>query len=279
MSLMDDVDLARDGELPPPTPARGPGWLVPAVALVAFCGLLAALWVYRSRSEKPPAQVIAGPESPVAPSRAAAPEPPSTLPALADLDAFARGLLSPLLKTTAGQSWLTTDHLAEQFTAIVQGVAEGRAPTRMLSRFRPSTPFSVVAKGDRTIIDPQSYARYDAIADAVGAFDAAGAAQAYKTLSPRLNEAYAQLGIQDSTLDAALRRALVVLLSTPVPAGDIAVAPSGGTYVFTDPTLEALTPAQKLLIRTGPANARRIQTQLAAIATALGIPVTLPVGR
>ena len=251
---------------------------MPAVALVAFCGLLFALWFYRSRPETPPAQTVAGPAAPSAPPHAVGNEPPTTLPALADLDAFARGLLSPLLTSAAGQTWLTTDHLAEQFTAIVQGVAEGRAPTRMLARLRPSAPFRVTTKGDRTIIDPQSYERYNAIADAAGALDAAGAAHAYKTLLPRLNEAYAQLGIQDSTLDAALQRALVVLLSTPVPSGDVAVAPSGGTYVFADPTLEALTPAQKLLIRTGPANARRIQAQLAAIATALGIPVTLPLG-
>ncbi len=279
MSLMDDVDLARDGEMPAQAPSRGPGWLVPAVALAVFCGLLLTLWIYRSRQEKAPVQTAAGPAAPSAPPHAVAPEPPTTLPALADLDAFARGLVSPLLKTAIGQSWLTTDHLAEQFTAIVQGVAEGRAPTRMLGRFRPSAPFRVITKGDRTVIDPQTYARYDVIADAVGGLDPAAAAQAYKTLLPRLNEAYAQLGIQDATLDAALQRALVVLLSTPVPSGDVAVVPSGGTYVFADPTLEALTPAQKLLIRTGPANARRIQTQLAALATALGIPVTLPLAK
>ena len=203
MSLMDDVDLARDGELPEPAPTRGPGWLVPAVALVAFCGLLFALWFYRSRPETPPAQTVAGPAAPSAPPHAVGNEPPTTLPALADLDAFARGLLSPLLTSAAGQTWLTTDHLAEQFTAIVQGVAEGRAPTRMLARLRPSAPFRVTTKGDRTIIDPQSYERYNAIADAAGALDAAGAAHAYKTLLPRLNEAYAAAG--HPGLDAWMR--------------------------------------------------------------------------
>jgi hypothetical protein len=45
-------------------------------------------------------------------------------------------------------------------------------------------------------------------------------------------------------------------------------------YAFASPALEQLSPAQKLLIRTGPANARRIQARLRAIALALGIPAS-----
>jgi hypothetical protein len=46
--------------------------------------------------------------------------------------------------------------------------------------------------------------------------------------------------------------------------------------VFSDPKLEALSPAQKLLLRSGPANARRVQAQLAAIAAALGPSTVAP---
>ena len=127
---------------------------------------------------------------------------------------------------SAAGAWLATDHLAEQFTAIVQGVAEGKAPSRMLARFRPSTPFAVTERGGQTVIDPRSFARFDGIADTVTSLDAAASARAYRTLAPRLNEAYAQLGITDSTLDAALEHAIIRLVKTPVPDGDIAVVPS-----------------------------------------------------
>ena len=116
---------------------------------------------------------------------------------------------------SAAGAWLATDHLAEQFTAIVQGVAEGNAPSRMLARFRPSTPFAVTERGGQTVIDPRSFARFDGIADTVTSLDAAASARAYRTLAPRLNEAYAQLGITDSTLDAALEHAIIRLVKTP----------------------------------------------------------------
>ena len=57
---------------------------------------------------------------------------------------------------------------------------------------------------------------------------------------------------------------------TPIPDGPVAVTARGGVYGFADPRLEALSPAQKLLLRSGPDNARRVQTQLSAIAAALG---------
>ena len=173
---------------------------------------------------------------------------------------------------SAAEAWLATDHLAEQFTAIVQGVAEGKAPSRMLARFRPSTPFAVTERGGETVIDPRSFARFDGIADTVTSLDAAASARAYQTLAPRLNEAYAQLGITDSTLDRALENAIIRLVKTPVPDGDIAVVPRGGAYVFADADLESLSPAQKLLLRTGPANQKRIQARLREIGLALGIP-------
>ena len=135
---------------------------------------------------------------------------------------------------SAAEAWLATDHLAEQFTAIVQGVAEGKAPSRMLARFRPSTPFAVTQRGGQTVIDPRSFTRFDGIADTVTSLDAAASARAYRTLAPRLNEAYAQLGITDSTLDSALEHAIIRLVKTPVPDGDIAVVPRGGAYAFAD---------------------------------------------
>ncbi len=122
------------------------------------------------------------------------------------------------------------------------------------------------------MIDPASYARYDGIADAVTSMDAAASAKIYGMLKPRLEEAYASLGIADSSMDAALEGAIVKLLSTPVPDDPIEVQASGGVYAYASPALEQLSSAQKLLIRTGPANARKIQARLREIALALGIP-------
>ena len=57
-----------------------------------------------------------------------------------------------------------------------------------------------------------------------------------------------------------------MLLATPTVDGPIRIVPGkGATYAFADPRLEALTPAQKHLIRMGPENQRMIQTRLREI--------------
>lgn len=274
MSNFDDLDLDhRAMPILPPSRPR-PSWIGPVLLLVVFVALLGGFWWYRMhRPVSAPSTSATRPASspPAAPATPATPES-TTLPPLGELDPYVRSTVGSLTQMSAASTWLATDHLAEQFTAIVQGVSEGKAPSRMLAAFRPSTPLTVATRGGQTVIDPRSYARYDSVADAVTSLDAAASVRAYRTLAPRLNEAYGQLGISDSTLDAALQHAIIRLVKTPIPDGDIAVEPRGGGWAFANADLEALSPAQKLLIRTGPANAKRIQARLREIGAALGIP-------
>jgi hypothetical protein len=271
MSLLDDVQLApTQAAEPPPRISR----VGPILSLALFAGLLAGFWVYRARqtapADRPRADAVAQPRlkpTPLAPNA-----PAVTLPPLDRLDPFLRDTLSGITKAPIALAWLATNHLAEQFVAVVQGTGEGQAPMRMLAPLRPRGAFRVATRGGRTFIDPASYGRYDGIADAVTSLEPTSAAKVYGMLKPRLEEAYSALGIPDSSLDASVEAALVKLLATPVPDDPIEVEASGGTYAFANPALEQLSSAQKLLIRTGPANARRIQARLREIAMALGIP-------
>ena len=147
---------------------------------------------------------------------------------------------------------------------------------RFLAPLRPTGAFSVVERHGRATIAPDSYARYDAMADVIAALDPATVVRVYQMLAPRLEEAHGELGEGERTFDAALRESLRRLSETPIPEGPVAVTARGGVYGFADPRLEALSPAQKLLLRSGPDNARRVQTQLAAIAAALGAPPDTP---
>jgi hypothetical protein len=62
-----------------------------------------------------------------------------------------------------------------------------------------------------------------------------------------------------------------VLLETPVVEGDVRLVTRGALYAYADPRLEALLPAQKQLVRTGPRNTRLMQAKLREIALALGL--------
>jgi hypothetical protein len=99
----------------------------------------------------------------------------------------------------------------------------------------------------------------------------------YTTLKPRIEDAYRDLGYQES-FDRALERAFVALLRVPARDAAVATAPKGALYVYQDPRLEGLSPAQKQLVRMGPHNARIVQSKLRELALALGVrPESLPV--
>jgi hypothetical protein len=156
--------------------------------------------------------------------------------------------------------------------AAVDNVAAGDSPRAHLGFMAPEGKFQVKTRGDRTTVDPASYARYDATAGFIAAVDPAGCGELYRRTKPLIDDAYRELGYGDQKFDDTLARAIAALLRTPIVEGEVALTPKVVTYAFADPALETLTPAQKHLLRMGPRNVRAIQTQLRAIADALALP-------
>jgi hypothetical protein len=106
----------------------------------------------------------------------------------------------------------------------------------------------------------------------VAGIDARGAARLYATLKPRIDDAYKELGTPHGDFDRTLERAIKHLLDTPVADRAPALEKAPTSFRFADPKLESLSPAQKQLLRMGPANARIVQEKLREIARYLGIP-------
>lgn len=273
MGTFDDINLERTEVWePPPRPGTRRAALIGVIALVLVAGGI--VWWMRTRPVPTAAVERMAAEVPATARPTPMPSEPvkSDLPPLDALDPILRGLMAELTGSPLLARWLTTGDLARQIAALVDGAAAGSLPLRLLAPLRPTGAFSVVERGGRATIAPASYARYDAMASAIAALDPAAVARVYRLLAPRLQEAHGELGEGSRTFDGALRDGLRRLAETPIPDGPVAVTARGGVYAFADPRLEALSPAQKLLLRSGPDNARRVQAQLAAIIAALGTP-------
>jgi hypothetical protein len=231
------------------------------------------IYIATSRRAAPPAATTTARTTNAASDRPLGYDPDRIdLPPLDQTDPLVRNLVKQISSHPSVAAWLASDRLIRNFVAVVANVAEGPSPAVHLRVLRPAAGFKVSERGARTVIDPRSYERYDALAAAAASIDPAGAARLYATLKPRLEEAHRDLG-SNLSLDRTLEQAIVALLKTPAVADPIAVRPEGGTgYAFTDPALEALTPAQKQLLRTGSVNMQKIQAALRSIALALGIP-------
>jgi hypothetical protein len=195
------------------------------------------------------------------------------LPALDDSDALVRQRVGVLSSHPLVSAWLATNGLIRNVVVVIDNISHGVTPSGHLRVLRPGGEFRVVRRGTRMVIDPRNYDRYSRIAAAASTIDPRLAARAYETFKPLLQSAYDELGNQEP-LDRALERAVVALLQVPAVDGDVRVVQAGEGigYEYEDEKLEALTGAQKQLLRMGANNIRTIQQQLRMFGLTLGIP-------
>jgi hypothetical protein len=275
--------------LPPvrrPPPSRAPQIL----ALLVLIAAAAAFWLWRGREPAPPERLPstqasappaatpapdAGP-APAAPApEAMAPAPPvpaEPAPPLEQSDAWLRERAVGLSRDPLVASWLAQDGIAARFVGAIDAVADEASPRALLPFLKPSEPFRTVQRDGQLVIDPASFARYDALAGAIASLDTAACVALYRRAQPLLDAAWGALGHADAKLETRLAEAVKLLRATPVPTGNEVLIQPGVLYEYRDPELEALTPPQKHLLRMGPANVRRIQAKLAELQTALGLP-------
>jgi hypothetical protein len=237
-----------------------------AIAIVLF--LAGGAW-WMSRRTPPPQNA-----TPVAVTATEAPidkppPPPVNLPPLDQMDAYLRPLLAALSSRPELADWLATDDLLGQLASAIDLAAVGASPARDLKVIKPAGAFVPGGRGSRRVIDPASYRRYDRLVQTVTSIDASHVAKIYKTIRPRLNEAYRRMGNPTGDVDRALAQTFDILLDTPVVKDPIAIVEEGGVWAYADEDLEALRPTQKQLLRMGSANVDRMLVWLRALQAAL----------
>jgi hypothetical protein len=262
----------------PQQPTGAPSRKPLVAALVVLAVLVAAglgWYAVRGGAEQPAS--VATPTQPVA--AAPAPEAPQvpaeSLPPLGQSDARVRELVGALSSESELRTWLAAEDLVRRFASAVGNIAEGESPRAALSFLAPQKAFQVVERDGRTVIAPESFARYDVVARVFSSLDTQGSARVYRTLKPLIDEASQEISRPGQRFDQTLARAIQRLLDTPVPEGDIEVVDTPGvSYVYAAPELEQLSAAQKHLLRMGPANARAVQEKLRELRSALALPTT-----
>jgi hypothetical protein len=166
--------------------------------------------------------------------------------------------------------WLMSDELIRKFVAAVDNIANGQSPGPQIDFFKPDEDFKVIDEAGEYYLDPESYKRYDPVAEVFVSLGSRGCVTLYRQLKPAIQEAYTDLGYPDSEFDDTLKRAMMALLKVPVVKQDIQLEKKVVTYTMVDSDLESLSLAQKHLLRMGPDNIRVIQSKLREMAKLLG---------
>jgi hypothetical protein len=193
------------------------------------------------------------------------------VPQLDASDDFVRALIRQLSQKPEWAAWLASGDLVRAFVVSVDKIAVGSSPAHELKPAAPQARFQTLGAGRTLRVDPRSYDRYNSLANVVDAIDPEGAARAYRRLRPLMQQAFEELGYVNLPFDDRLARALGRLVDVPVQEGDVMLRATSVTFQFADPELEALSPAQKHMLRMGPHNMRLVQTKLRAFARAAGL--------
>jgi Protein of unknown function (DUF3014) len=270
-----DLDERRDREegLAPGYPGPERGFRVALIAgVVVLAAGVTAVYLYFGR---PAPKTAPTPAPSVAAPPTAVPTPAIALPPLDASDDLVRDLAKGFSAHPAFATWLQTRDLVRKFVAVVSNVVEKENPAPHVPFLAARSPFLVKEAKGRTVIDARSYARFDSLADLVASLDASECARVFRLIEPLADTAYRELGQPRGGFAAALGKAIQALLEVPILEADVPVrrvVRAVVVYEYEDPKLEALSPAQKALLRMGPRNVSRVQSRLRALASALDLP-------
>jgi hypothetical protein len=275
MTLMiDDRDLEKSPESEFGQRPHGGAPLAPIAIAGALIVLMIAAGAWLMSRRTPPAtaainqsnRAVTATDAPL--GKAA--EPPVVLPPLDQMDGFLRPLLAALSSRPELARWLATDDLVRQIAAAIDQASDGKSPARDFKMLAPHGPLTTQGRPSQRTINPQSYARFDGLVAALTSIDPSAVAQIYRTIRPRLNQAYQAMGNPNRDVDNALRNAIDIVLDTPVVEGPVRIVEGGGAaWDYADSRFESLLPTQKQIVRMGPANGEKVLTWLRALKKAL----------
>jgi hypothetical protein len=119
------------------------------------------------------------------------------------------------------------------------------------------------------LVDPVNYARYTPYVELLESTNMAELAATYKLQQPLFQQAYTQLGYSQGDFNTRLLEIIDLVLAAPEPSEPVRLIKPEAYYLYADPQLEALPAGQKLMIRMGSGNARRVKAKLREFRAAL----------
>ena len=189
-------------------------------------------------------------------------------------DAYVKDALIELLGRADVLSLLNTDNFLFRAVAAVDSLSRPQSASRM---------WPVVPMAGRFTPEPVNAKRYAKFVAFVDSIDMPRAVALYKRLYPLLQRAYEELGYPNRYFNDRVVEVIDHLIETPEPAtppelklvevnSPIPSARPWTRYEYVDPSLEQRSAGQKILLRVGLANERRLKSRLSEFREAIATP-------
>ncbi len=187
----------------------------------------------------------------------------SPAPSLADGDALVSEALARFFGGDASfGGLLLLQDFVRRVVVTVDNLPGERLPLARAPLQMADGGLKVAGEGAARFIDFDNelrYAPYVRLAESVGS---GALVAAYVRLYPLFQSAYDELGYPGAYFNDRLVAVIDHLLEAPEVVGPVRVLQPKVRYVFESPALESLSAGQKLLVRMGVDNARRIKAKL-----------------
>jgi hypothetical protein len=228
-----------------------------------------------------PAQEMAStPALLTAPPSAPAEVPSMDLPIAAEPLAASQvnAALIGFLGRHAVQRFIQLEDFPRKFVATVDNLGRSHAPPMMWPINPAAGRFKVAQGREGAVISDLNRLRYTPLVLLAEQMDIAQTVELYVRMYPLLQKSYEALGFPGRKFNDRLLQVIDQLLQTPPAGRTVGVqlvevkgaVPSLRPWVrfeFVDPALESLSAGQKILLRIGPDNHKRIKAWLSALRT------------
>ncbi len=246
------------------------GWLAVAVFLIAAA---TAFYLWRQNSapvlqslnpvETPPppvAQAEAPAHYPVPDNESAQP-----LPELSESDPAVRDALFDFLGSEWVSKYFRLQEIVRNIVVTVDNLPRKTAAMRLFPVKPVGGAFITTMIEGGPVIAPDNAKRYEPYVRIAEMVDAKKLVDAYVHLYPLFQRAYQDLGYPNGYFNDRLIAVIDHLLASPEVYGPIALVQPHVQYRFADPELEAASAGNKIMLRLGVDNAKKVKTKLREI--------------
>ncbi len=185
------------------------------------------------------------------------------LPKLIESDTTLQNELNDLADHKQLWQFLRLDALIQRFVITVDNLAKDKIPYKYLLVKPPPGKFAVRKnKSDQEYISVKNDTRYEDFVKLVESIDLKELLAVYQQYYPLFQEAYEDIGYKNAQFNDRLLDVIDHLLQTPDVKGSVKLTHLSVFYKFADPHLQALSAGQKILVRMGSDNAKRLKAKL-----------------
>ena len=252
-----------------PEPSSLP-WVLGAVALALTVGVGYYFYSSQRPAELRAPAVAAKPQpAPQAATPPAVLNPlpqvePASLPTLENSDSMMREAIALWLGRRAFDQHVVADQLVPRIVATVDNLPRRTAPQRMMPLHAVTGAFRA-SGGEHAAIDASNASRYATYVQLLDAVPASALVALYVRAYPLFQKAYEQLGMGGKYFNDRVIETIDDLLAAPEVGARMELLRPKVLYEFADPDLETRSAGQKILLRMGLENARKVKTWLRGV--------------